>query len=74
LVICFFAFLISLAYADARARINSTDVVERGFEPTVLVSGPVAMVWYPCDFYRDGDWCHFGVDIFNLIAVSFAFP
>lgn len=42
------------------------DVVERGFEPTVLVSGSVAVVWYPYDLYLDGQWSHCGIDVFNL--------
>jgi hypothetical protein len=58
------------SYADARARISEVDMVERGFEPTVLVSGPIAMVWYPYDFYRDGAWSHCGVDIFNLVRTN----
>ena len=57
-------------YAEARARVSETDMVERGFEPTVLVSGTIAMVWYPYDFYNDGEWSHCGVDIFNLLRTN----
>jgi len=43
---------------------------ERGFDPVVHVSGPIAMVWYPYDIYVDGEWSHCGVDIFNLVRTN----
>ena len=43
------------------------DLEERGFNPVVMVSGLIAMVWYPYDFYLNGEWSHCGVDIFNLV-------
>jgi hypothetical protein len=42
-------------YAEQRESSTTADLVERGFDPTVLVSGPIAMVWYPYDFYSNGD-------------------
>jgi hypothetical protein len=33
-------------------------IVERGFRPTVHVSGPLAVVWLPYDLYIDGAWSH----------------
>lgn len=42
-------------------------VSERGWSPEVRVNGGVAMVWYPYDLYRDGQWSHCGVDIFTLV-------
>lgn len=57
-------------YAEQRAATVEADFVERGFDPTVLVSGPVAMVWYPYDFYQDGEWSHCGVDIFNMVRTN----
>jgi hypothetical protein len=33
----------------------------------VRVNGPLAMVWYPYDLYRDGKWSHCGVDALTLI-------
>jgi hypothetical protein len=42
-------------------------VTERGWSPEVRVNGPLAMVWYPYDLYRDGAWSHCGVDAFTLI-------
>jgi hypothetical protein len=42
-------------------------ITERGWHPEVRVNGPLAMVWYPYDLYRDGKWSHCGVDAFTLI-------
>ena len=53
-------------WAETRDYTTYNDIVERGFDPTVLVSGPLATVWYPYDFYLDGDWSHCGVDVFVL--------
>jgi hypothetical protein len=43
---------------------------ERGFDAEVRVSGPIAMVWLPYDFYRDGQWSHCGVDAFTLLRTD----
>ena len=50
-----------------RERVIEEDLLERGFEPSVRVSGSVAMVWYPYDIYLDGDWLHCGVNVFSLL-------
>ena len=42
------------------------DIVERGFDPVVRVSGTIASVWYPYDLYLDGEWSHCGVDVFTM--------
>ena len=42
-------------WAESREITTERDIVERGFDPTVLVSGPLAMVWYPYDLYLNGD-------------------
>ncbi len=42
------------------------DIVERGFDPDVRVSGTIASVWYPYDLYLNGEWSHCGVDIFSM--------
>jgi len=57
-------------YAEQRESIIEADFVERGFNPTVLVSGPIAMVWYPYDFFANGEWSHCGIDIFNMVRTS----
>ena len=57
-------------YAENRARNFEVDLVERGFDPTVMVSGAIAIVWYPYDIYVDSEWSHCGVDIFNMIKTN----
>jgi len=57
-------------YADTRDRPFEVDLVERGWDPTVMVSGTIAMVWYPYDIYVDGAWSHCGIDIFNMIRTN----
>jgi hypothetical protein len=77
------ACLVALAFALVAAPASSQDtpaertaalgvamggvVTERGFRPEVRINGPLAMVWYPYDLYRDGRWSHCGVDVFTLI-------
>ncbi len=41
--------------------------VERMFDPVVEVSGSLATVWAPYDFYIDGEFTHCGVDLFQLV-------
>jgi ketosteroid isomerase-like protein len=53
--------------AQQRAIPPGGGFTERGFHPEVRVSGPLAMVWLPYDFYRDGKWSHCGVDVFTLL-------
>lgn len=60
----------SQTYAEQRGAEADADFVERGFNPTVLVSGPLATIWYPYDFYTDGTWSHCGVDVFNLLRTD----
>ncbi len=57
-------------YAESRKRPIEVDLVERGFDPTVMVSGPIAIVWYPYDIYVDGEWSHCGIDVFNLVRTN----
>lgn len=57
-------------YAETRDRPIEVDLVERGWDPTVLVSGTIAVVWYPYDIYVDGAWSHCGIDIFNMIRTN----
>jgi len=56
--------------AEQRATSVDGDFVERGFDPEVRISGPLAMVWLPYDFYRDGAWSHCGVDVFTLLRMD----
>jgi hypothetical protein len=57
-------------YADTRDQAIEVDLVERGWDPTVLVSGTIGIVWYPYDIYVDNEWSHCGVDIFNMIRTD----
>jgi hypothetical protein len=63
-------FLRTRTYAEERAQESPGDILERGFDPTVMVSGSVAMVWYPYDLWLDDEWVHCGVDIFNLVRTE----
>jgi hypothetical protein len=53
--------------AQQRTTQATGSYTERGFAPTVHVSGPLAMVWLPYDFYVNGKWSHCGVDAFTLL-------
>ena len=57
-------------YAEERAQTAPGDILERGWDPVVMVSGSVAMVWYPYDLWLNGEWVHCGVDIFNLVQTG----
>ena len=41
--------------------------VERMWEPTVLVHGPLAVLWAPYDFHRNRTFSHCGIDAFTLL-------
>ena len=56
--------------AQQRSMTTESRLTERGYRPTVLMSGPVAMVWLPYDFYSDGKWSHCGVDVFTLLKTG----
>ena len=57
-------------FEDTRDRAFDVELVERGWDPTVMVSGTIGIVWYPYDIYVDGEWSHCGVDIFNMIRTE----
>lgn len=59
-------FSISTRAAE-RARTLPGDIVERGFDAQVRVSGRIAAVWLPYDLYIDGAWSHCGVDALSLV-------
>jgi len=41
--------------------------VERMWNPTVLIHGPIAVLWTPYDIHRNGKFGHCGVDAFTLV-------
>jgi len=55
------------SWAVERGRELPGDIVERGFDAEVQLSGRVASVWLPYDLYIDGEWSHCGVDVFTLV-------
>lgn len=42
-------------------------LLERMWEPEVMIHGPIAVVWTRYDFHRDGAFSHCGVDAFQLV-------
>ena len=56
-------------YLQQLANMRDT-YVERMWEPTVLIHGPIAVVWAPYDIHRNGQFVHCGVDAFTLIRSS----
>jgi hypothetical protein len=45
-------------------------LIERGFDPEVKISGRIATVWLPYDFHVDKKWSHCGVDTFTMLKVG----
>ena len=43
---------------------------ERIWKPTVLIRGPMAVVWAPYEFRLDGKSHHCGIDVFDLVKVD----
>ena len=46
---------------------GETRVLERFWEPTVLIDGRIAVVWTRYDLYVDDVFSHCGTDVFNFI-------
>ena len=46
---------------------SGSTMVERMFDSRVMVSGPIATVWTPYDFYTGGEFSHCGIDIVTLL-------
>lgn len=44
--------------------------LERIWDPTVHIHGPIAVVWTPYDLHRNGQFSHCGVDAFTLVRGS----
>lgn len=56
--------------AQQRATGRRAPIIERGYDPTVRVSGTVASVWLPYDLWAEGKWSHCGVDHFTLVQIG----
>lgn len=52
------------------ARAEGPALRERYWSPTVLVRGPIAVVWAPYEFWEDGKTSHCGVDVFDLVKID----
>ena len=54
------------------ARISSSEVtlIERMWDPVVVVNGALATIWTPYDFYSGETFSHCGVDAFQLVRVD----
>lgn len=46
---------------------NQSRLLERMWEPKVMVSGRLAAVWAPYDFHSDGKLTHCGIDSFLMV-------
>ena len=49
---------------------GGTPFQERIWEPTVEVSGRIAMVWAPYDFHLDGAFSHCGIDVLAFMKMA----
>ncbi len=45
-------------------------LLERMWEPHVMVQGPLAVVWTPYDFHVDGEFSHCGIDAVSLAKTA----
>lgn len=43
---------------------------ERYWSPTVLIRGPMALVWAPYEFRIDGQTSHCGIDVFSFSKID----
>ncbi len=53
-------------------RITSSEVplIERMWDPTVVVNGPLATIWTPYDFYAGETFSHCGVDVASVMNTA----
>ena len=45
-------------------------VIERMWNPTVLIDGPIASLWTPYDLYIGDRWSHCGTDAVQLVLTD----
>ena len=62
----------AISGADFAARIaaNKNQLLERIWNPTVLVRGEIAMLWAEYDFHSNGKFHHCGIDAFMLLKTD----
>lgn len=59
-----------LAEDAAQIAVDPDPLLERIWDPVVLVHGRLAMVWTPYDFWVNGEWSHCGVNVFTLLETE----
>ena len=52
------------------SRAGGPSLRERYWSPTVLIRGPIAVVWAPYEFWIDGKTSHCGVDVFDFVKID----
>ena len=45
---------------------SAEPIIERMWDPTVMIDGPIATLWAPYDLYIGDRWSHCGTDVVNL--------
>jgi len=54
----------------ARLATGTEKLLERMWEPKVMIHGRIAVLWAPYDFHRNGEFSHCGVDAFTLVRTE----
>jgi len=54
----------------AQLQASKQKMRERIWSPEVRISGPIATLWAPYDFWIDGKFSHCGIDAFDLIKTE----
>ncbi len=49
---------------------RENELIERFWDPKVLLHGRMAVVWTPYDLYIDGKFSHCGIDSFSLLKTQ----
>jgi hypothetical protein len=57
-------------YWVAPERADDHTYHERYWSPTVMIRGPMAMVWAPYEFQIDGKTSHCGIDVFSFSKID----
>jgi hypothetical protein len=57
-------------YWVSGSRADGRTYRERYWEPTVMIRGPIAVVWAPYEFWVDGATSHCGVDVFSFVKTD----
>ncbi len=49
---------------------GTEQILERMWEPKVMIHQDIAVVWTRYDFHRDGKFSHCGIDAFQLVSTN----